>query len=144
MPYFMQIQRFTAGLAYRTEETNFTLGLAELNSRLHRRALVVLFSEFVDLISAELLIESLQIMVRRHVIVFVTLRDPMLARLQSAPPDDFQSVAKAVIADDFLRERSVVLERIARLGIHCLDVSVQAVSSGLVNRYLMIKQRGLL
>jgi uncharacterized protein (DUF58 family) len=144
MPYFMQMQRFTAALAYRTEETNFTLGLSELNSRLNRRTLVVLFTDFVDSISAELLIESLQIMTKRHVVVFVTLRDPLLASLQSAPPNDFHSAAEAVIADDFLRERSIVLERIARLGIHCLDVSVKAVSSALVNRYLMIKQRGLL
>ena len=144
MPHFTKIQRFTAGLEYRTEETNFTLGLTELNSRLQRRALVVLFTEFVDLISAELLIESLQIMARRHVVVFVTLRDPMLAHLQSAPPEDFHSVAEAVIAGDFLRERSIVLERIARLGIHCLDVPVQSVSSALVNRYLMIKRMGLL
>jgi uncharacterized protein (DUF58 family) len=142
--YFTHFQRFTAGLAYRAEETNFTIGLAELNSRLRQRALVILFTEFVDLVSAELLIESLQWMTRRHVIIFVTLRDPMLTRLQSAPPENFANVAKAVIADDFLRERAIVLERVARLGVQCLDVSVQMLSSALVNRYLMIKQRGLL
>jgi uncharacterized protein (DUF58 family) len=144
MTYFMKVQHFTASLSYRTEETNFTLGLTELNSRLQRRALIVLFTEFVDLISAELLIESLQIMTRRHVVIFVTLRDPMLARLQSTPPDDFHSVAQSVIANDFLRERSIVLDRVARLGIHCIDVPVQMVSLALVNKYLMIKQRGLL
>jgi uncharacterized protein (DUF58 family) len=144
MTYFTRMQQFTAGLAYRTEETNFTLGLTELNTRLQRRALVVLFTEFVDLISAELMIESLKIVGRRHVVVFVTLRDPMLTRLQSSPPDDFQSAAEAVIADDFLRERAIVLDRVARLGVHCLDVPVQVVSSALVNKYLMIKRRGLL
>ena len=144
MSYFTKVQHFTAGLSYRTEETNFTLGLMELNSKLQRRALVIIFTDFVDLISAELLIESLQIMRRRHVVIFVTLRDPLLARLQSAPPDDFQNIAEAVIADDFIRERSIVLDRIVRLGVHCLDVPIKSVSSALINRYLMIKQRGLL
>ncbi|MDR3265718.1 MAG: DUF58 domain-containing protein [Synergistaceae bacterium] len=144
MSWFTQIQRFTADLAYRTEETNFTLGLAELNSRLRRRALVVLFTEFVDLISAELLIEGLQRMAGRHVVVFVTLRDPMLTRLQSAFPDSFMKVASAVVADDFLRERSIVLKRITRLGVHCLDVPAPAIAAALLNRYLTIKQRGLL
>ena len=83
-------------------------------------------------------------MVRKHVVLFVTFRDPLLTRLQSAPPDDFLKTAEAVIADDFLRERTIVLERVARLGVHCLDVAAQAVSAGLLNRYLMIKQRGLL
>lgn len=144
MPYFTQFQRFTAGLKYETEETNFTLGLAELNSRLRRRALVVLFTEFVDTISAELLLESLRLMVRKHVVVFVTMKDPMLTRLQTAAPDNFGRVAEAVIANDFLRERSIVLERVARLGVHTIDVPAQGVSASLLNRYLMIKQRGLL
>ena len=144
MPYFTQVQRFTAGLAYTNEESNFTLGLAELNARLQRRALIILFTEFIDTISAELLLESLQLLVRRHVVVFVTMRDPFLARLQTAAPDSFFNAAEAVLAGDFLRERSIVLERVARLGVHCLDVPAKEVSSAVLNRYLLIKQRGLL
>ncbi len=144
IPHFTRVQKFAAALNYQTEETNFTLGLAELNSRLQRRTLVVLFTEFIDTISAELLIESLQLMVKRHVIIFVTLRDPLLTELQDAAPQDFINVAEAVLADDFLRERAIVLERIARLGVHCITAPVNGVSSALLNRYLMIKQRGLL
>lgn len=144
MPYFTQIQRFAAALAYRTEETNFTLGLAELNGRLRRRALVVLFTEFIDLISAELLIESLRLVSRRHLVVFVTMRDPMLTRLRDSFPANFSGLAQAVISDDFLRERSVVLQRIARLGVQCLDVPFGSLPAALLNRYLTIKQRGLL
>ncbi len=144
LPYFTQFQRFTAGLDYRTEETNFTLGLAELNTRLKRRALVVIFTEFVDSVSAELLLESLQLLVRKHVVIFVTLRDPWLTGLIEVPPRDFYDVAEAVIGDDFLKERAIVLERVARLGVHCLDTPVEGVSAALLNRYLMVKQRGLL
>ncbi len=144
MPYFSQFQRFTAGLEYRPEETNFTLGLTELEARLQRRSLVVLFTEFVDTITAELLLESLQRMTRRHVVVFVTMRDPLTARLRDAAPHNFTDTAQAVVADDFLRERAVVLERLARLGVHCLDVPAEDISGAVLNKYLMIKQRGLL
>jgi uncharacterized protein (DUF58 family) len=144
MPHFMKFQRFASELAYRAEETNFTLGIAELNARLSRRALVVLFTEFVDAIQAELLIESLRWMTRRHAVIFVTFRDTMLTRLEAAVPDDFSDAARAVIADDFLRERHIVLERIARMGVHCLDTNAASLSSALLNRYLMIKKKGLL
>jgi uncharacterized protein (DUF58 family) len=142
--HFMKFQRFASELAYRAEETNFTLGIAELNARLSRRALVVLFTEFADAIQAELLIESLRWMTRRHVVIFVTFRDPMLAALEAAVPNGFSDTARAVIADDFLRERQIVLERIARMGVHCLDTSAAGLSSSLLNRYLMIKKKGLL
>jgi uncharacterized protein (DUF58 family) len=144
MRQFARFQRFTSELEYRAEETNFTLALAELNSRLKARSLVILFTEFVDMITAELLIESLQWMTRRHVIIFVTMRDPALEELQNAAPRNFNSIAEAVIADDFLRERKIVLERIARLGIHCLDVPAGGLSGALLNRYLLIKRRGLI
>ncbi|MDR1471950.1 MAG: DUF58 domain-containing protein [Synergistaceae bacterium] len=144
MTHFARFQRFTSDLEYRMEETNFTLALAELNSRLRQRSLVILFTEFVDMISAELMIESLRWMTRRHVVIFVTMRDPELAKLRGAAPRNFESIAEAVIADDFLRERAVVLERISRLGIHCLDVPAGGLSGALLNRYLLIKRRGMI
>ncbi len=141
---FARLQRATAELAYHHAETNFTLGLAELDARLKRRALVILFTDFVDTITAELMIESLQRVVNRHLLVFVTQRGSVLQQAVDAPPRRFTDVARAVIAQDFLRERSVVFERLERLGIHCLDVPSAALPVALINRYLMIKQRGLI
>jgi uncharacterized protein (DUF58 family) len=141
---FPRIQRATAELDYQHQETNFTLGLAELNTRLKRRALVILFTDFVDTITAELLIESMQRVANRHLVVFVTQRGSILQRAVDAAPNQFADVAKAVIAQDFLRDRSIVFERLQRLGIHCLDVPSRGLSVALINRYLLIKQRGLI
>ncbi len=144
MSYFSKLQRFASVLNYHTEETNFTLGLAELTSRLRRRALVVVFTEFVDTISAEMLIESLHHTAKRHAVLFVSFKDPLLTALRDAPPDTVSATAQAVLAGDFLRERSIVLERIARLGIHCLEAPARGLPAGVLNRYLSIKQKGLL
>jgi uncharacterized protein (DUF58 family) len=141
---FPRLQRATAGIEYRHTETNFTLGLAELSTRLRRRALVILFTDFVDTVTAELMIEATQRIARRHVVVFVTLRDAVLHGVADAPPTSFGRVAQSVIAHDFLRDRMTVFERLGRIGVHCLDVPSRSLPIGLVNRYLMIKQRGLL
>jgi len=144
MSNFMHLQRGASQLGYHTEETNFTLGLAELNARLKRRALVVLFTEFVDTTTAELLLESVHRIANRHVVVFAVLRDPLLAETIDAPPGKFRAVAEALVARDFQRERAIVLERLQRMGVHCLEAPARALSVGLVNRYLMIKNRGLI
>jgi uncharacterized protein (DUF58 family) len=144
MAGFGRLVQATAELDYHPSETNFTLGLAELGVRLKRRALVILFTDFVDTVTAELLIESMQRMAGRHVLVFVTLRDTLLQQTLDAEPDRFPTVAEAVIAQDLMRERSIVLERLERLGIHCLDVPSSGLAVRLINRYLMIKERGLL
>jgi len=144
MAGFPRLLRSTASLDYRHDETNFTLGLAELAIRLKRRALIVLFTDFVDTVTAELLVESLQRTAQRHVVVFVSLRDPFLQDTVDAAPQRFENVAEAVIAEDFLRDRRLVFDRLDRMGIHCLDVAHDGLSVGLINRYLRIKQRGML
>ena len=103
---------------------------------------MVLFTEFVDTVTAQLLVESLTGVANRHAVIFVTLQDPAMTRLMRAEPTGFEPVARSVIAHDFLRERAIVLERIARMGVHVLDVPVRGLSSGLINRYLLVKHRG--
>ena len=142
LPSLARLQHAVSRLAYANEETNFTLGLAELNQRLRRRALVVIFTEFVDTVTAQLLLEGLQRIANRHAIIFITLQDPLMSELIHAEPDGFAPVAQTVIAQNLLRERAIVLEKIARMGIHILDVPVRGLSSGLVNKYLLVKERG--
>ena len=86
----------------------------------------------------------MQQIAHRHVVVFVTLRDPFLQATIDARPERFEDVAKAVIAHDFLRERGIVFERLERLGVHCLEMPSDRLSVGLINRYLVIKQRGII
>jgi uncharacterized protein (DUF58 family) len=141
---FRRMQQSSAALAYTTDETNFTLGIAELQTRLRRRTLIVLFTEFIDTITAELLVENIRRLAMRHLLIFVTLRDKLLPELFEAYPAGDPEIARAVLAADFLRERRIVLEKLERLGIQCLDVPSTQLTTSLLNRYLLIKQRGLL
>ncbi|MDR3152960.1 MAG: DUF58 domain-containing protein [Deltaproteobacteria bacterium] len=142
--FFLKLQRFTATLSYRADETNFTLCLTELASRLRHRSLVVLFTEFGDSAGASLLTDCLELLSRRHMVIFVSAPDPAAARLASSPPRDFRAMAEAVIAEGLNRDRAVALERVSRMGVHSLDLPPHLAGTALINRYLMIKQRGML
>lgn len=141
---FWRLQRAAAQLDYSSDETNFTLGLSALAARLDRRSLVILQTEFVDTITAELMLENLERLARRHLVVFISLQDPQLEATVNGTPGSLDSLARAVIAEEFLRERQVVLERLRRLGVHCLDVRADQVGPALINRYLEIKRRELI
>ncbi len=141
---FGHLQRASADLEYRHEETNFTLGLTDLLSRLNRRSLVILQTEFVDTVTAELMVENLKRLAARHLVVFVTLQDPSLYSSVDAPPRTVGDVTRSVIADDFIRERMIVFERLRRLGVHCLDAPSGRIGVDLVNRYLLIKRKELI
>ena len=139
---FHHLQRAAAALDYRSEEPNFTLGMATLAARLTRRSLVVVFSDFTDPTGAELMIESVARLVTRHVVLFVTLADSELGELSTAEPEDLETLATAVAADTLLRQRALVLRRLRQLGVDVIEAPWQAIGTRLLDAYLAIKQRG--
>jgi uncharacterized protein (DUF58 family) len=138
---FARLKALSAQLDYSTDETNFTLGLTELSARLRRRSLVVVFTDFVDTVTAELMVENLSRLARRQLVVFVALRDPALEEVALAAPRRLGDVYRSVVASDFVRERERVVARLRRAGVQCVDAAPAEVSARLVNRYLDIKRR---
>jgi len=140
---FARLQRLSASLEYSSSETNYTLGLAELSTRLRRRTLVVLLTEFTDTIAAELMLENVDRLSRRHLVLFVALRDAGLDELADHRPTTLADLHRAVVAQDLAREREVVLRRLRRIGAHTVDAPPSSVSVQLLNRYFDIKRREL-
>jgi uncharacterized protein (DUF58 family) len=122
-------------------ETNFTLGLSELAQRLTRRSLVVVLTDFVDTVTAELMVASLDRLARRHAVVFVALQDPGLAATAEGYPADLLALNRSVVAGALLRDREVVLRRLRRQGIEPIDAPPAAVTPRLINLYLDLKRR---
>jgi uncharacterized protein (DUF58 family) len=141
---FARLQATCAALRYESVETNHTLGLSHLSGRLARRSLIIVFSDFVDSITAELMVENLTVLTRRHLVLFVALRDPALAALAHPTQVSMEAVAQSVAATQVLQERRSVLDRLARLGVICLDTTPETLTAGLISRYIDIKSRELI
>lgn len=140
---FPLLQRLAAQIDYSTEETNFTLGLATLSGQLERRAMIVVFADFADPTSAELMLENVARLVRTHLVLFVVFRDEALEAIAQAEPVEPEDVSRAVVAGTLLRERDAVIGRLRRLGAHIVDAPADQVGVELVNRYLDSKRRSL-
>ncbi len=141
---FPMLQKLAAAVDYSSEETNFTLGLTQLASKLERRSLVVVFADFADATSAQLMVENVGRLLRRHLVLFVTFRDAELEGMAETRPDDAEAVSRAVVATALLREREVVVARLRRLGVHVLDVPVERIGPALLDAYIDLKRRDLL
>jgi uncharacterized protein (DUF58 family) len=140
---FGRLQETAASLDYATVETNFTLGLTELSTRLRRRSLVVVLTDFVDAVTAQLMLDNLERLARRQLVLFVALRDPTLDELARVPPGEPAALYQTVVAQDFIREREQVLRRLRRMGAHLVDAPPRGISAALLQRYLDIKRREL-
>ncbi len=141
---FPLLERLAASLDDSDEETNYTLGLTQLASDLERRSLIVVFTEFADPTSAELLIENAARIGKRHLLMFVVFRDEELEAFAQAEPTTADDVSRAVAAATLLRERELVITRLRRTGAQIVDAPVASVGPRLLNAYLDLKRRDLL
>jgi uncharacterized protein (DUF58 family) len=140
---FPLLARLAGGLSYSAEETNFTLGLTTLSSRLERRALIVVFTDFLDPTSAELMIENLGRLMRTHLVLFVVFHDAEIDGLATAEPRTADDVTRAVIAETLARQREIVISRLERLGAQIVEAPSEGLGLSLVARYLDAKRRDL-
>jgi uncharacterized protein (DUF58 family) len=139
---FRRLQQAAAGLDYHAQEPNFTLALATLAGRLQRRSLIVVFSDFTDPTSAQLMIESIGRLTQRHLVLFVALADEELEAISTASPAAMQDLAMAVTADSLLRQRALVLSRLRQLGVDVIEASYERIGTRLIDAYLAIKRKG--
>lgn len=140
---FPTLQRLAAGIDYGTRESNHTLGLTRIAQKLDRRTLIVLFTEFTDPTSAELMVRACAPLLQRHLLMFLIYRDEELESLAAAEPAEPEDVTRAVAAQALLRERAIVAARLRRMGVHIVEARHDTAGTALVEAYLGLKRQGV-
>jgi uncharacterized protein (DUF58 family) len=141
---FARLLAATGGLGYSTSETNYALAVADLSARLKRRTLVVVLTDFVDSTTAELMLDAMGRLARRHLLLFAALRDTEVSSLADATPGTLADLHRAVVAGDLLRDREVALRRLRRAGAQVVDAPAARLSTDVLDRYLHVHRRELL
>jgi uncharacterized protein (DUF58 family) len=138
---FSQIRRVSAQVEYSTAETNFTLGLSQLAQNLQRRTLIVVFTDFVDSTQAELMVENMARLLKRHIVIFVAFRNTALDKLITQNAQTPQEAAASLIGDGLMRERDIVLRRLERMGVNVIDADAETLNMKVLNTYMLLKAR---
>jgi uncharacterized protein (DUF58 family) len=141
---FPELQRLAADIDYSAEETNYTFALTTLATRLTRRSMIVLFTEFTDLTSAGFMVRAARRMVETHLLLVVVLRDEELETIADSKPERPEDVTRAVTAAALIRDRRLALSRLEHLGVHVIESEYDRVGERLVAGYLDLKRRNLL
>lgn len=141
---FAALQRLAAGIDYSADETNYTFGLTTLSARLTRRSMIVLFTEFTDLTSADFMVRAAARLVQTHLLLVVVLRDEEVEAIADRAPEEADDVTRAVTAAGLLRDRRIALTRLQHLGVHVIESEYDRVGERLVAGYVDLKRRNLL
>ncbi len=116
----------------------------ELNTRVARRSLLCVFTDFLDEDQASTMVYPLRRLARRHVPLCLTVKDTALTALLRTPPPSAEEAFQHAVASELLSEREQMKAKIGQEGVQLIDVFPDELSLAAVNRYLEIKSRGAL
>jgi len=124
-------------------EPDYATAFATLATRQRSRALIVFFTDVIDVRASRSLIANTIRRGSRHMHLVVALRNDAL--FSAAKPDASRGIRSAydsAAAEELVLARHAALEKMRLANIAVVDVSPSAMTAAVVNRYLEIKSRG--
>ena len=109
-----------------------------------RRSLVVLLTDLVDEEGSKELLSSLKLLRPRHLPLVVTIADRDLRAVVSEAPATVKDLFTQSVAEEIMYLREAALRRVESQGGLALDVTAAALAPALLEKYLQVKERGLL
>jgi uncharacterized protein (DUF58 family) len=128
----------------RFEESDYHAAFNYLRGHLHKRSLVVFFTDMVDPVAQSTVLAEIGTLARRHLVLLVFMNDAAIDRALEAVPNEPLEVYEASVALELRRERRTAAAVLERLGARVIDVPAKRLSTALIDEYLRIKQRGLI
>jgi uncharacterized protein (DUF58 family) len=109
-----------------------------------RRSLIILLTDLVDEEGSKELLTSLRLLRPRHLPLVVTIADRDLKAVVSAAPANGRELFTQSVAEEIMHLREAALRLVESQGGLALDVTAAALAPALLEKYLQVKERGLL
>jgi uncharacterized protein (DUF58 family) len=142
-----QLGRVTEAM-YRLEpelaESDYRGAFTETLVRFRRRAMLVILTELTEQAVGEYLLPALPLIVRNHLVVVASVRDPEVAAWAAESPVGAAEAYRKAAAVASLEERRRTTARLRGLGVTVVDAEPGQLAPRLADAYLKVKATGRL
>jgi uncharacterized protein (DUF58 family) len=125
-------------------EPSYARALEFVAANSKRRSLVVLLTDLVDEEGSKDLLTSLRLLRPRHLPLVVTIADRDLKAVVRDAPETSRELFTQSVAEEIMHLREAALRLVESQGGLALDVTAAALAPALLEKYLQVKERGLL
>ena len=128
----------------RFEESDYAQAFAYVRTHVSKRSLIVFFTDMVDPVAQSTVLAQIGILAKRHVVVCVFMNDRAIDRVLELEPHSAKDVYATSVALELRDERRAAAAILERLGVQVIDVPARDLTTALIDRYLLVKQRGMI
>ena len=126
-----------------TQASDYSAAVRHLLGRHNKRSLIVLLTDLQDGNTDDLL-PALRLLQQKHLVLLANLQEPALRQTLQTPVNRFDEALCYAGTLAWLDQRRQVSRQLNHQGILTLDCTPQELPVQLINRYVEIKQQGLL
>lgn len=138
------LARTLAGVETRLVEPNYPLALATLGRNFRKRSLVILFCDIIDSSVSRALVSSLTRIGRAHLPLAIAIRNPALERAARSPAPTPAAAYHRAAAEEMVQARATTLQVMRQSGILVVDTPPGDTLVRTLDKYVEIKERGML
>ena len=125
-------------------ESDYAGAFSETLARFRRRTMLVLLTDLVAPAVEEWLLPALPLLVREHLVVVASVRDPDVVRWARGGADDVTGVYRQAAAVGALDTRRRTIARLRGMGVTVVDARPGRLAAELADTYLEAKATGRL
>lgn len=125
-------------------ESDYRQALLDILATFPRRTMLVIFTEISEQIVEDYLLDALALVVRSHLVVVASVRDPDLDRWSNDTPTEADTAYRKAAAHASLEARSRAIARLRSIGATVVDAVPGRLGLELADTYLTVKSRGRL
>jgi uncharacterized protein (DUF58 family) len=114
-----------------------------VRTRLQRRGLLVLFTNFMTRSSLARQLPYLRALKQQHTVVVVFFENPKLSAQARARAQTVEDIYVKTMAERFVREKEEVVRTLRQNGCYAVHSPPQQLSTRTLNQYLELKARGV-
>ncbi len=138
------LARTLAEVETRLVEPNYPLAFATLGRSFRKRSLVVLFCDIIDGSVSRALVQSLTRIGRAHLPLAIAIRNPALEAASARAAGNAADAYHRAAAEEMVQARATTLQVMRQAGILVVDTPPGDTLVRTLDKYVEIKERGLL
>ena len=109
-----------------------------------QRSLIIWITDLADTSMTPEVVESASQILSKHLLLFAVIAQTDLQQLAGKYPENSEQMFEIMAAQELLHRRETLIGRLRGKGALALEISPDALTTVLVNRYLEVKERGLI